>query len=261
MPELPDVEIYKRYIDATSLHKRIRNVEVRTGKVLDGISIRKLRSELQGRSLMSTKRHGKYLFVTVGEKLCLMLHFGMTGNLRYLKDLKGEPPYSRILFHFENGYSLIYISLRLLGKAGLVKDIEKFIEEKKIGPDAIEIDLETFKETMNTRRGHIKSALMDQRLIAGIGNIYSDEILFQSGIHPRAPVRGLDEEGTKMLFRNMKRVLKTAIDRRADPEKIPMSYMLPHRQKNGVCPRCGDRIQRMKISGRSAYYCPSCQKA
>jgi formamidopyrimidine-DNA glycosylase len=102
----------------------------------------------------------------------------------------------------------------------------------------------------------IKSALMDQSLMAGIGNVYSDEILFQVGLHPRAPVKELGEGEREELYRTVTEVLETAIDRQAKPEEFPAGYLTPHRHDGGKCPQCGGEVQRVKVAGRGAYYCP-----
>ena len=107
MPELPDVEVFKQYIDATSLHQEIEAVDVRSREMLEDLSAEKLTSRMKGRSLASNRRHGKHLFITVDEDGWLMLHFGMTGNLAYFKDMEKDPPHDRVLFSFTNGYHII----------------------------------------------------------------------------------------------------------------------------------------------------------
>jgi formamidopyrimidine-DNA glycosylase len=259
MPELPDVEVLKQYIDATSLHKKISSVIIKSGKILKGISSKRLKKSLEGNSLESTKRHGKYLFVRLNSGEWLVLHFGMTGDLKYYKGEGKAIPYHQILFNFNGDYHLAYISRRMLGKVGVLEDIEKFITGKKLGPDALDLGFKEFKKIINRGRGSIKSTLMNQKLMAGIGNIYSDEILFQAKIHPASDVGSLSGDNLKKIFQNMKSVIRMAIKRRADPEKFPSSYLLNQRHNGGKCPKCGGAVERIKISGRSAYYCPKCQ--
>jgi formamidopyrimidine-DNA glycosylase len=259
LPELPDVKVFEQYIDATSLHQKVEDVEIRSRQIL-GTSAQKLKAELKGRSFESTDRHGKHLFVQLDDGHWLMLHFGMTGDLKYFKDMEKDTPHDRLLLSFSNGY-LAYDSQRKLGEVELIEDIEQFVEERELGPDALDSDLDyaAFKQALAGRRAMAKSALMNQQIIAGIGNVYSDEILFQAGVHPRTKINQLDEETLAEIFDAMKRVLRTAIDCRADPDQFPESYIIPHRHGDGKCPRCEGELKRVKVSGRSAYYCTNCQ--
>ncbi len=263
MPELPDVEVFKRYLDATSLHKKIESVSVADTDLLESVSPSRLIRRLKGNALRSTRRHGKYLFADTGDACWLVLHFGMTGFLRYFKEPEKEPDHARLLLRFSNGYSLAYDCQRKLGKIGLTRAPETLVSEKELGPDALapELDLEAFEEILSNSRGTVKNALMNQNLLAGLGNVYSDEILFQAGIDPRAKVKGLDQDGLESLFRAMREdVLPTAIDRKADPSRFPARYITPQRRDGGTCPRCGDGLARKKVSGRTAYLCTHCQK-
>jgi formamidopyrimidine-DNA glycosylase len=262
MPELPDVELFKRYFDATALHQTIETVEVRDEILLEDCSVQSLEEALVGQSFAGTKRHGKHLFVAVEAGGWLVLHFGMTGDLKYFKKPDKEPDYSQLLIGYANDYYLAYISMRKLGRVQLTETIDSFLQENQVGPDALASDftLVDFKEIMVETRSMVKSALMDQKRMAGIGNVYSDEILFQAGLHPKTKANELDEEALKDLFRTMKEVLETAIDHRADPEQFPDNWLTPHRDEEDPCPKCGGEIARIKVSSRSAYYCPACQK-
>jgi formamidopyrimidine-DNA glycosylase len=261
LPELPDVEVFKQYIDATSLHQKVKDVEIRSRQILEGTSAQKLKAELGGRAFESTQRHGKHLFVQLDDGHWLMLHFGMTGDLKYFKDMEKDTPHDRLLFSFSNGYHLAYDSQRKLGEVERIEDIEQFVEERELGPDALDPDLDfaAFKQALAGRRAMAKSALMNQQIIAGIGNVYSDEILFQAGVHPRTKTNQLDEETLAEIFNVMKRVLCTGKDYQTDPDQFPESYIIPHPHGDGKCPRCGGELKRVKVSGRSAYYCPNCQ--
>ena len=267
MPELPDVETMRRYLQATSLHQRIAEVELHGAGVLLEEEAQELKEELVGRSFASTQRHGKHMFVALAEETGetgdhLVLHFGMTGGLKYFKDIEEEPEYDRLLFYFDNGYHLAYQSMRKLGEVDVIDDVEAFIAEKELGPDALDpdFDLAAFKEVVTGRRAMAKSLLMDQQTIAGIGNVYSDEILFQAGIHPRARISQLDPEALPGLFHIMKDVLQAAIEVQAQPERLPDSFIIPHRHEGGKCPCCGADLERVKVSSRSAYYCPNRQQ-
>jgi formamidopyrimidine-DNA glycosylase len=102
----------------------------------------------------------------------------------------------------------------------------------------------------------VKAALMNQAVLAGIGNLYADEILFQAGVHPRAAPRRLSRATLRRLYRTMERVLRAAIAARAEPANLPRTFLLRHRGDDGRCPRCGRRLRTMRVSGRTTYYCP-----
>ncbi len=267
MPELPDVEAMRQYLQATSLHQQIEGVELHAAEVLLEDEARELKKELVGRSFASTRRHGKYLFVALdGEEdkaeAHLVLHFGMTGGLKYFQELEDEPEYDRLLLHFAHGYHLAYQAMRKLGEIQVIDDIDAFIDRRELGPDALDsdFDLAAFQETADGRRAMAKSFLMDQHTIAGIGNVYSDEILFQTGVHPRTKINSLDPESLEDIFHTMKKVLQEAIEVQAQPDQLPESFIIPHRHEDGRCPRCGTDLERVKVSSRSAYFCPNRQQ-
>lgn len=256
MPELPDVEVFKRYLDATGLHQKIEQVELRDNKILGKASANSISKTLRGHQFESTRRHGKHLLVELSDDGWLILHFGMTGFLQYFKGEEEAPRYHILVISFDNGYHLAYCSRRKLGTVDLTDDPDIFIDQEKLGPDALTLDFDRFEQLLKGRRGSIKSLLMNQQAMAGLGNIYSDEILFQAGIHPQTAVDKLTDEQHQILFDKMREVLDTAIDCKADPENLPHDYLLPHRHEGEPCPHCDSPIEQIKISGRTAYYCP-----
>ena len=261
MPELPDVETWKRYVDATSLHQKVSDVHVDAPRMLKGIAPDKLVAALKGSTFETTTRHGKFLFVGLGKGSWLLLHFGMTGYLKYVKGGDEALPGARLVVHFTGSSRLAGFWPRRLGRIGLVEDPASFAAEEGLGIDALDpkLDLAAFRDMLARKRGTIKSALMDQGFIAGIGNVYSDEILYQAGLDPQAPARDLDERQTEALHRSMLHVLELAIERQADPERLPDSWILPRRHEGERCPRCGGTIEKVKFSGRTAYVCRACQ--
>jgi len=260
MPELPDVESFKRYLDATSLHQRIAHVDVLSAYVLKGISARELAHRLKGRCFESSRRHGKHLFVRTDGDVWLRLHFGMTGSLRYFKDEEKAPPHTRVLFIFARDYRLAFDDQRKFGEVGLIKNVDEFLKKRVLGPDALDVDLVEFKKMFTKHRGAVKSILMNQKLIAGIGNIYADEILFRARMHPAAEIADLDDKALAKLFRAMRYILEKAIETKADVDRMPKLWLLPHRGKGGKCPRCGRKLKSSKIGGRTAWFCPHCQR-
>jgi formamidopyrimidine-DNA glycosylase len=262
MPELPDVETFKGYLDATSLHRRIEKVEIDRDDILGDVSARSLQRRLKGRSLESTRRHGKYLFAKVSDDGWLVLHFGMTGYPTY-SETEEPPAHTRVLFKFDGGGHLAYVCMRMLGRVDWTKDADRFIEQHKLGIDAQseDFDFDRFQQLLETKRGSIKSALMDQQTIAGLGNIYVDEILFQARVHPKTSVSDLDDSQLKTIFQQISRVLKTAIRAQASREKMPKSFLLSQRgEEHAKCPRCGELLESIKVSGRTSYFCPMCQQ-
>jgi formamidopyrimidine-DNA glycosylase len=261
MPELPDVEVYKQYFNSTALHQTIKRVEVRNSKVLGDISAERLQAQLKGQEFQSTNRRGKYLGVETTNDRWLVLHFGMTGSLKYFKNPDQMPPHPRVLVDFDNGFHLAYDSQRMIGCVELVEDWGDFVKAQNLGVDPLDSDFNysTFKQLLEGKSSYIKSALMSQDILAGLGNVYSDEILFQAGIHPKTKTDSLDGETLKAVFKSIQKVLQEAIASQADPQQFPNSYLLPHRHKGGDCPHCGEALQIIKVSGRTTYYCPNRQ--
>jgi formamidopyrimidine-DNA glycosylase len=259
VPELPELEVLKQYVDSTSMHQEIEKIEVKNWKVLGGVSADGLERGLKGRKFEATRRYGKHLFVELNNGEWLLLHFGMTGGLKYYKDADEEPTHSRVLISFANGYHLAFDDQRLFGKVDLIEDPDSYIQEHKLGLDPLDLDFPAFRKRLEGRRGEIKATLMNQQVFAGIGNIYSDEILFQVRLHPRTSVARLDEGAFHDLHDQTRRVLYAGIERGANPGGLPESFLLAHRQEGADCPRGNGRILKTKAAGRTAYYCPTCQ--
>src|SRR5437867_6042563 len=260
MPELPDVESFKRYLDATSLHQRITTVDVRSAYVLKGVSARELDRRLKGRRFESSRRHGKHLFVRADHDIWLRLHFGMTGSLYYSKRADDAPRQTRVLFVFANAHCLAFDDQRKFGEIGLVADVEQYLRKRGLGPDALHISLLQFGEILRTHRGAVKSILLNQKLIAGIGNIYADEILFRARIHPATLTSALNDKDLRRLFRATRHVLEKAIALKTDFNRLPKSWLLTNRGKQGRCPRCGRALKSATIGGRTSWFCVHCQK-
>ncbi|MFX0042350.1 MAG: Fpg/Nei family DNA glycosylase [Candidatus Hodarchaeota archaeon] len=258
MPELPEVETFKRYLDKTSLKqviKEIKIIDIRVLSVDDSYLIKSVKDK----QFESSTRHGKYLLVHLKPKY-LVLHFGMTGELEYYNKKEDDPNYSKVIFQFENDFNLAYISRRMFGKIGIVDSIQEFITKKKLGLDAFKMSLEEFKEATERRTAILKNVLLNQSFVAGIGNIYSDEILFRTKLHPKTKINSLNEAKIKELYDNIKGVLKFGIVKQGDLSSYPNSFLIPHRKKDEHCPICNSEIERLELSGRHGYYCPSCQK-
>ncbi len=260
MPELPDVDVYRQYLDSTALHQRIEQVSVASPQILSGTSPQGLGRSLKGKAFGSSCRHGKYLFIDIQEGDWLLMHFGMTGYLKYYKRQEVMPDYTQVLISFENGFHLAYVAPRKLGKLAVIPSPDAYLREHEMGPDALSLTEKQFHHLASGYRGAIKSFLMNQKLIAGIGNIYSDEILFQAHIYPERAVSELDESSLKQLYQTMRSVLLSAIKAHAEPDEMPYTFLLPHRAKGERCPRCNSEVEKLQVSGRTSWFCPRCQK-
>jgi formamidopyrimidine-DNA glycosylase len=270
MPELPEVETFKRYLESTSLHQRIANVEVRDAYILKGLSPRELARRLKGRCFENSHRHGKHLFVRAGgdlpsprlrrARLWLRLHFGMTGSLEYLNHDEVAPKTARVLFRFADNCRLAFDDQRKFGEIELIKEIDEFLQTRGLGADALEISLSQFKAIVGKHRGAVKVILLNQQLIAGIGNLYADEILFRARMHPATGASRLSDKDLTRLFRAIRHVLEKAIALKTDFNCLPKSWLLTHRRKRGRCPRCGRALKSATIGGRTSWLCAHCQK-
>lgn len=245
MPELPEVETIRK-----QLEKKI------VGKVLGG------------KIIQNVKRRGKMLVIGFQGKEGLVFHLKLAGQLIF-NGIPGK--YTRQVFHFSDGARLVFNDVRKFGWARRVKDISAMKEIRQLGPDALAIKEKDFQERLLKRKNaKIKSLLMDQKFIAGIGNIYSDEILFDAKIHPLRGAKSLTKEETSQLFLSVKKILRKAIEQGGSSVKDYIDtkgeqggYQKYHKvyQKTGKpCVICQTPIKRIKLGGRSAHYCPSCQK-
>jgi formamidopyrimidine-DNA glycosylase len=262
LPELPEVEAFRKYFSQTSLRQKIKSVEIDSPGMVKDIAIRNLQAKLKNKKFISTHRHGKYLFVKSEDGYYLVLHFGMTGDLKYFKSIEEKPKHTRLIINFTNGYHLALDDQRKFGTIRLINDPGKFVEKKNLGPDPLTKDFNenAFLQIFKKNAGTIKSVLMNQKNLSGIGNIYSDEILFHSGIHPGTSIKKLNERRLKNLYVNLEKILKKVINADSDQKNIPHTYLLKHRISGEKCPKCIGKIIRRTIAGRSSYFCAKHQK-
>jgi formamidopyrimidine-DNA glycosylase len=261
MPELPEVELYTRYFHEHALNQRIARVQVRDSRILGNVTEEKFKRRVRGKTFRSVTRHGKHLFADLGSEW-LHLHFGMSGDLAYYSAKGDEPRFARVIFDFDNGSHLAFEDMRLFGVVELTPSPAFYIEEHHLGPDPLDagFDLRKFRDLLRGRRGAIKALLLMQEVIAGIGNLYADETLFQAGIHPKRPGDHLTGGEVRTIFTAMRRILKTTIGRKAQFESYPPNYLTLHREEGDRCPRCGGEIDKTVVFGRTTYFCPAHQK-
>ena len=265
MPELPDVECVRRLVLRHFQDAVVSHVEVADSASLAGTAAA-VRRSLEGQHLRGARRHGKYLFLDFAEDIALVMHFGPAGMLNRVASGQDEPKYVRFRLDFENDSSLAYVNRRRIGRVRLVDSVTRFVKQAELGPDALDpaFDFVAFQARLSGRKPATKLVLTDQSRLAGIGNTWSDEILFQARIHPATPVVSLTATRTRTLFRAMRHVLEVAIDR--DPlsegflTRLPSEFILPHRHPGGHCPRCDTELERVALSGHTSTFCPRCQK-
>jgi len=259
MPELPDVEIARRRAESSAVGHTVAHVHVRDESLLDGTSRQQLAAQLGGVELTETDRHGKVLALAAGDRGWLRLHFGMTGRLVDGRADADPPEHAALSLDFEDGSSLHFVNSRRLGSIGWTEDFRGFVQEEGLGPDMLEVERDDFRRILEGHRGAIKSRLLDQHAVAGVGSVYGDEALFAAGIRPDRPLDEVSGDEIDAMRRSLRHVLRTAIDREADPERMPESWLLPRREDGADCPGCDGTIRRTTVGGRSTYWCPDCQ--
>lgn len=261
MPELPEVETFARYFAKHALQQRIARVDVRDERILADIRKETFAKKLKGCEFASVRRHGKHLFADAGATW-LHLHFGMTGDLAYYRDAKSEPRFARIVFAFDNGAKLAFEDMRLFGLAEFIASPDAFIDERGLGPDPLDpsFTFAKFEALLKKRRGAIKSLLMTQEIVAGMGNLYVDETLYQTSIHPRRAVDRLKQDERRAVFTSMRKILRDSIARQARDADLPPRYLYHHREVGARCPKCGGTINRAVVFGRTTYFCAKHQR-
>jgi formamidopyrimidine-DNA glycosylase len=260
VPELPDVEAHRRAVADHAGGKTVRRVEVRDAELLEGTSAQGLGRSLVGRVVGTPRRRGKWLIVpTADEGPTLLFHFRMTGELVWLDDGETSDE-DAVAFHLEDG-TLSYRSRRRLGGVTYLRaaqDPEEVVGP--LGPDADQLDREQLAEILGGRRGGLKSTLMDQRRVAGLGNELVDEILWRSYLHPRRPAAELEDDELDELHRQLRMVLRPSI--RAGHVPSGPTWLNGQRRVEGPsCPRCGDQLERARVAGRTTFWCPTEQPA
>lgn len=268
MPELPEVETYRQYFEATSLHQAIEAIEVEDRKLLT-TDYAMLTEVLVGQSFVATRRVGKNMFAFTDGGHTLHLHFGMTGDLEYYHSSLPRPRHARIVFVFRSGFNLGFICPRKFERIGLVSSVENYLKRKKIAPDGLEITLEQLTETIQKRKSPIKPVLLDQSTVAGIGNWIVDEVLFQAKVHPERLANELAPSELERIHSAIGFVLRTAIEHEANYGLFPRSFLIharewdaspfEHPDQHKRCAEGHADIAQTRVGGRATYFCPVCQ--
>ena len=271
MPELPEVETVCRQLEPEIEGRRIERLEVYDPRWCRPTPPAELEAAVTGRTIEGLGRRGKYLLLSLEDGRTLVMHLRMTGNL-VLVEGEDKLNHLRARFVLDDGRELWFTDPRRFGEALLLGDGEldaHFAPRLGVEPLSDEFTAERLGEIAAGRRAPLKSFLLDQKGIAGIGNIYADEALFRARLHPLSPAESMKPEHLEALRDGIVAALEAGLDgggasiddyRDGRGEKGRMQdEFLVHTREGEPCPRCDGTVERIVVSGRSTYFCPSCQ--
>ncbi len=273
MPELPEVETILRSLRPELEGQGIHRVTISRSSLIKQPSPEEFAARLNGQKIQSLKRRGKYLLLEISSNSILIIHLGMTGQLTCKPPSAPLLKHTHVIWELNNGRELRYTDIRRFGKiiltdpAGLkqvsgLKDLGAEPLEKSFTPAVLQ-------EGLKGKKGKIKALLLDQHIVAGLGNIYTDEALFLAQINPQRSGDSLGASEIEALTQAIRSVLQAGIDHNGTSIQnyvdgqgnlgSNQEYLQAYGQK--ICSRCGQKIAKIKISGRSTFYCPNCQGA
>jgi formamidopyrimidine-DNA glycosylase len=270
MPELPEVETTINDLKPFVIGRKIENIDILSGRTIAEPSAEDFQKGLIGRKIISLSRRGKHLVFELGNSTFLIIHMRMTGSLMLKK--AGEEPeaYVRVIFYLDDGMAIHFRDMRRFGRMWLVKDKNQVVG--KLGPEPLEpaFTAAILEKILKNRKLPIKSLLLDQTLIAGIGNMYADEALYRARIHPLRPGNSLTKAEFKRMHEAIQTVLEQGIrnkgastDTYVRPEgtkgEAQLQFQVAH-QKGKECPVCGGPVERITVQQRGTFFCPLCQK-
>ena len=275
MPELPEVETVIRDLKAHRLvGSEIRAVTVRWPRMVSNGTPASLASALIGRTLVGVSRRGKYILLTLDNGACLHVHLRMTGKFRFEQKGTSAGPHDHVTLTLGDGRRLLFNDTRKFGRFRLVpKGVDGLAH---LGPDAMDksFTVAVLRQRLSGRRRMIKPLLLDQTILAGLGNIYVDESLWAAGLHPRRHADTLGEDEIHRLFRAIRLVLRRAVSNGgttlgrgrtnfysvAGRRGRNAGQLKVFRREGESCFRCGTRIVRTVVGQRGTHVCPACQK-
>lgn len=273
MPELPEVETVRRSLKERLVGKRIMGVSIYHDNIIEYPSVNEFSSKIKGQKINDMDRYGKWLIFVLDDYF-LFSHLRMEGKYFFRATGEVRNKHEHVVFNLDDGTELRYMDVRKFGKMQLIKKDE--IKNKgpivKMGlePWDENLTLEYLKNKYSKKRLPIKSVLLDQGIIVGIGNIYADEILFLSGINPLKVARDLDDKEIINIIKNTREVLENAIKKGGTTIRSYTSVdgvhglfqqeLYVHNKKGENCQKCGSEIVKIVVGGRGTYYCPTCQK-
>jgi len=267
MPELPEVETIKNELSPWVVGQSFTQATILDSKLVCGGSAEEVSRGLIGQKIESLGRRGKYLIFHLSNGRSLIMHLRMTGSL--LLNPGDVDRYARAIFHLSNGHRLIFNDRRRLGLIRLVEDADTVV--CKLGPEPLDesFTAEILGQRLSRHHIPIKAALLDQCIVAGIGNMYADEALFAARINPLRKADGLSPEEVRTLHNCIRKVLGAAIGSKGasvDTYVIPegelstahFNFKVAHKGSE-PCPVCGGTIERCVVQNRGSYFCPLCQ--
>lgn len=258
MPELPEVNTFKKYFEGTSLQQKIVDVSISDDKIIRNISAQEFVNRLTGKSFSASSRRGKYMFGHLDNGTFVLFHFGMTGDFKYYFEEEDRPKHERFHILFEGGGKLGFDCPRKFARIEFIENLKTYIKELGLGEDALIIQEGDFIEMMNGRTTSIKGFLLNQKLLAGVGNLYADEICYQTRVYPGSRVNKLSVRKKKEIFAAMQSILNTAIDRTAHYKDYPDDWFWKWRTKEGTSEK--GKILVEKIAGRTTYFVKGWQR-
>jgi formamidopyrimidine-DNA glycosylase len=273
VPELPEVETVRTQLEPVLVGRRVDCVEILDGRLTRPEDPAAVAAQLEGERVAAVQRRGKYVVVRFESGRVLLIHLRMTGSLRHARHgALPDDPYRRAVVTLDDGSDVAYRDVRRFGTWLLVEpeEFDAYLAQR-VGVEPLEprFTAKTLAARLAGRRSPIKAAILDQRTVAGVGNIYADEALWHARVHPRPPARELEAEELRALHRGIRRVLQTGIARQgatlrdyAQPNGASGSMQDEFKvygREGEPCPRCRTPIEKTRVGGRGTWYCPHCQ--
>lgn len=272
MPELPEVETVRQTLLNFLPGLKVTSVKMHLARIIKYPEPAQFAEQLLGQTFCNIERRGKYLKFILAHDWTLVIHLRMTGQLRYSEATEPLPRHTHVVFGLSNGYELRYTDVRQFGTMHLAAsdEIDRISGMHRLGWEPLlDFPLAEFTSLLQTRRANIKSLLLNQQVIAGIGNIYADEALFLARLHPARPANSLDSAEAARLHAAIVQVLSagvrlggTSFSDYVDGLGRPGNFqheLAVYRRTGNPCLLCGAKIERQKISGRNSHFCPLCQ--
>jgi formamidopyrimidine-DNA glycosylase len=274
VPELPEVETIRTGLEPALVGRRLERVEIRDPRLTRPFEPAAVAAELEGERVAALERRGKYLIVRFESGRALLVHLRMTGGFLHVRasDPGDGDPYGRAVVRLDDGSDVVYRDVRRFGTWLLLEpgQLDSYLEPR-VGAELLEggRPAPAIAKRLADRRAPIKALLLDQRLFAGVGNIYADEALWWARIHPLRPGGDLDAAEVQELVRGVRRALRTGISRQGStlsqyrgsdgaPGRMQHEFRVYGREGE-PCSRCGTPIEKTRAGGRGTWYCPGCQ--
>ncbi|MFC2062571.1 bifunctional DNA-formamidopyrimidine glycosylase/DNA-(apurinic or apyrimidinic site) lyase [Chloroflexota bacterium] len=270
MPELPEVETIRSELAPSIIGRRISGVTLCDDRILRCPPAEEFCSRITDREITGLTRRGKYLMFGLDSGDLMVIHLRMTGSLLLEPGSSSDGRFVRAVIHFDGGTDIVFRDPRKFGVIWLAEDRDSIT--CRLGPEPLEPDFtaEVLTRRLAKRTAPVKALLLDQHVVAGIGNMYADEALFAAGIHPLRAGGSLSPAEIKKLHGAVQRVLRAAIGNKgASVENYyrpdgttgtaHFQFQVAHRLGGDTCPVCGTPIERLAVRNRGSYFCPRCQ--